>query len=84
MIGRYLGVYTDIKRNTRACLSLHIYIYTRNASTLHTLHLITLSDTPFLQACRSFSFLNPCEYRARADSYYMYTHDSRSDANFYT
>lgn len=94
MIGRCLGVHTDIGRDTHARLFPHIYIYTRSASTLHTLHLIMLGDTlflPSLPACRPFFFfflsgLTRCANIARARTY-VHTHDpseANVDVNFYT
>lgn len=91
MIGRCLGVHTDIGRDTRARLSSHIYIYRRSASTLHTLHLIMLSDTLFLPSSRRvvlffFSLLRlaRCANIARAYSRIPTTRARRVDVNFYT
>lgn len=69
MIGRRLGLHTDIGRDTHACLSPRIYMYTRIASTLHTLHLIMLGDMLFLPSSRRAvpSFFLPLEL-ARANS----------------
>lgn len=49
------------------CLSPHIYMYTRIASTLHTLHLIMPGDMLFLPSSRAVPlFFSPLELARRA------------------
>lgn len=58
------------------------YLYTKSASTLHTLHLIMFGDMLFLPSSRRPFFPlvgSLCEYRARARQL-TYTHNS-SEAN---
>lgn len=93
MIGRCLDVHTDTQLWYRSRLpSLYICIYTREkrVDALHTLHLITLGDTPFFLsfACTDSSSQTRCANIARARlmlcvyiHIYIYPRPKRRDAS---